>query len=146
MRPVLVSAMGAALLLTTGPVWADPIRVEVNGQRVHGNRREPYSREGAYGASSPQRREPAGRPEELGSPDVTALFPRQGTLAADPRTEIFARFRPGARIDYNSVRLYLNGRDSCPSWLFRIRPASVGRLRLAGAAGAATGSRSDADL
>ncbi len=45
------------------------------------------------------------------SPYLSDLLPRQGAQARDPRPEIFARFRPNAKIDYNSVQLSLNGRD-----------------------------------
>jgi hypothetical protein len=54
-------------------------------------------------------REPAVQPNY-----VTALSPRLGSRAADPRSEIFARFRPGAPIDFNTVRLYLNGNNVTP--------------------------------
>jgi hypothetical protein len=46
---------------------------------------------------------------------VTALSPRLGSRAADSRTEIFARFRPGAPIDFNTVRLYVNGHNVTPN-------------------------------
>lgn len=63
---------------------------------------------------APLPRERAPREPEMGASYVTAVFPQQGMRAADPRSEIFARFRPGAPIDYHTVRLYLNGRNITP--------------------------------
>jgi len=63
---------------------------------------------------APHREERGERPNRqpgLQSGYVTALLPHLGSRAADSRTEIFARFRPGAPIDFNTVRLYLNGQN-----------------------------------
>jgi hypothetical protein len=47
----------------------------------------------------------------LRSADLTGLFPRQASTVSDSRPEIFAQFRRGAAIDFNTVNLSLNGRD-----------------------------------
>jgi len=47
----------------------------------------------------------------LRSAYLTGLFPRQGSMVNDPRPEIFAQFRRGAAVDFNTVHLSLNGHD-----------------------------------
>jgi len=64
--------------------------------------------------SVPERPEARDRVDEstrLRSAYLTGLFPRQGSMVNEPRPEIFAQFRPGAAVDFNTVRLSLNGRD-----------------------------------
>lgn len=59
----------------------------------------------------PRRREPVTRESQPQSSYVTALYPRPGATVNDPRTEVFARFRAQAPIEFNSVRLRVNGDD-----------------------------------
>jgi hypothetical protein len=66
------------------------------------------------GRDRPQRRDRVDREPALRSNDLTALYPRPGATVNDPRTEIFARFRPQASIEFNSVRLEVNGDNVTP--------------------------------
>jgi len=59
----------------------------------------------------PATRDQVDQSTRLRSADLTGLFPRQASTVSDPRPEIFAQFRPGAAIDFNTVNLTLNGRD-----------------------------------
>lgn len=59
----------------------------------------------------PVQRDPVQREPALRSANLTALFPRPGSTVNDPRAEIAAEFRSGAPINFNTVRLTLNGRD-----------------------------------
>ena len=88
--------------------WSQTVSIETPNQRVAGFREE-YSTSTRDERVERSYREPALRPGY-----VTALFPRPDSTAADPRSEIFAHFRPGASIDYNTVRLYLNGHNITP--------------------------------
>lgn len=63
------------------------------------------------GRSRPRRREPVARDPQPRTSYVTALFPRPGATVNDARSEVFARFRANAPIEFNSVRLTLNGDD-----------------------------------
>jgi len=93
------------------------VYIATPGQRVAGYRsrissEEHTTREERY--STDQRDTlPTRRTREPGvrAADVIGLFPRQGATVDDPRAEIFARFRLNAPVDFNSVRLFVNGRD-----------------------------------
>jgi len=59
----------------------------------------------------PATRDQVDQTTRLRSADLTGLFPRQASTVSDLRPEIFAQFRRGAAIDFNTVNLSLNGRD-----------------------------------
>jgi hypothetical protein len=88
--------------------WVDStqtVYIATPNERVAGSREQypaPNREQRGQGTS----REP--RPQ---SGYVTALLPHPGSRAADSRSEIFARFRAGAPIDFSTVRLYVNGQD-----------------------------------
>jgi hypothetical protein len=89
-------------------------RVAGSRERLPADRLEPRydgrDRDGVI-RERPRRREPITREPQPRSSYVTALYPRPGATVNDARTEIFARFRAQAPIEFNSVRLTVNGDD-----------------------------------
>jgi hypothetical protein len=75
-----------------------------DGFRERPRRREVITRD-------PITRDPIVREPQPRSSYVTALYPRPGATVNDPRTEVFARFRAQAPIEFNSVRIRVNGED-----------------------------------
>jgi hypothetical protein len=97
--------------------WLDStqtVYIATPNERIAGSREEYSSSREEDGEPLPPRRQRPYREPGLRSEYITALSPRPGATAADPRAEIFARFRPGAPIDYNTVRLTLNGHNITP--------------------------------
>jgi hypothetical protein len=96
------------------------VYIATPGQRVAGYRsrissEERTTREERYSADerddTPREPLPPRRTPVVRAADVVGLFPRQGATVDDPRSEIYARFRPNAPVDFNSVRLFVNGRN-----------------------------------
>jgi hypothetical protein len=97
------------------------VYIATPGQRVAGYRsristEERTTREERYSTDERDNTARQPLPRRVTEPraraaDVVGLFPRQGATVDDPRAQIFARFRPNAPVDFNSVRLFVNGRN-----------------------------------
>jgi len=78
------------------------------------NRERPVPRTRSHSnqdRTAQQGQDRTGREERVQSAYLLDLYPRNAAMVNEPRPEIFAQFRRNASIDFNTVRLIVNGRD-----------------------------------